>query len=100
MLAGLPRRENSKLENLHVITTSNVVPTLDMADGLLVQELNSLASEGVVVYDAYMQQDVLIIAPILCVICDNPRASELVNHAGSSAKRYCRMCMVCKHNVY
>ena len=96
MLAGLPRSENSKLENLHVITTSNAVSALELADGLLVRELNSLASEGIVVHDAYMQQDVLIVAPTLCIICDNPRASELLNHAGSSAKRYCRMCMVCE----
>ena len=45
MLAGLSRTENSKLENLHVITTSNAVSVLDMVDGLVVQELNSLASE-------------------------------------------------------
>ena len=94
MLAGLTRSENSKLENLHVMVTSNVISAVDLADGVLVQELNSLASEGIVVYDAYLQQDVLIVAPILCIICDNPRASELMNHAGSSARKYCRMCLV------
>jgi len=35
---------------------------------------------------------VLVIAPVLCGICDNPRASELTNHMGWSANRYCRMC--------
>ena len=65
-----------------------------MVNGLLVQELKSLSSEGVVVYDAHLKQNVLVIAPVLCVICDNPRASELLNHAGSSAKHFCRMCMV------
>ena len=94
MLAGLSRTENSKLENLHIISTSNAVSALDMVDGLLVQELNSLSSEGLVVYDAHLKQKVMVIAPVICVICDNPRASELLNHAGSSAKHYCRMCMV------
>ena len=33
-------------------------------------------------------------APLMSVICDNPRASELVNHLGSSANKYCRICEV------
>ena len=33
MLAGLSRNKNSKMEKLHVITTSNAVSALDM-DGL------------------------------------------------------------------
>lgn len=32
---------------------------------------------------------------LMCVICDNPRAAELMNHSGSSANKFCRMCMVC-----
>ena len=31
LLAGLPRKENSKLHNIHMITSSNTVSALDMA---------------------------------------------------------------------
>ena len=33
-------------------------------------------------------------APLLFCICNNPRASELLNHRGSTARKYCRMCLV------
>ena len=94
MLAGLPRSENAKLENIHLITTSNQVSTLEMIDGPVVKDLHKLATEGMIVYHAHLQRDVLITAPIISLICDNPRASELLNHNGSNARRFCRMCMV------
>ena len=60
----------------------------------IVEELKKLEESGVVVYDAFLQREVLAISPILCVICDNPRASEIVNHLGPGSKMFCRMCMV------
>ena len=50
--------------------------------------------QGIEMYDAHLQQEVLAIAPVLLIMADNPRHSELLNHLGSSARRYCRMCMV------
>ena len=94
MLAGLPRSENAKLENIHFVSASNLISALEMADGPLVNDLNTLATKGLVTYHAQLQRDVHIVAPIITLICDNPRASELLNHNGSSARRYCRMCMV------
>ena len=96
MLAGLPLSENAKLENIHFISTSNLLSAMEMADGPLVKDLNTLATEGMVtyMYHALLQRDVHIVAPIITLICDNPRASELLNHNGSSARRFCRMCMV------
>ena len=49
-------------------------------------------------YDAKSSERVLVVAPLMIVICDNPRASEVVNHLGSSANRYCRVCEVSKQN--
>ena len=94
MLAGLPRAENAKLENIHFVSSSNLVSALEMADGPLLKDLNMLATEGLVTYHAQLQRDVHIVAPIIALISDNPRASELLNHNGSSARRFCRMCMV------
>lgn len=41
-----------------------------------------------------MGQVVLVVAPLMCILADNSRASELLNHLGASARKYCRMCMV------
>ena len=57
-------------------------------------ELEKLENEGVQVYDAHQQMNVLVITPVICIVCDNPRASELANHLGATAKKYCRICMV------
>ena len=59
----------------------------------LVDELNNLELNGVVTYDAFLCQDVLLIAPLVAILADYPRNSELIN-SGPSAKKYCRICMV------
>ena len=93
MLAGMPRQENSKIANIHFCCCSDVVSALDMA-GALAQQLQDLEMHGVEAYDSFLEQYVLVISPLMCILADNPRASELLNHLGSSARRYCRMCMV------
>lgn len=50
--------------------------------------------KGVPMYDAHSQERVLVIAPLLLIIADNPMASELCNHQGSTAKKFCRLCKV------
>ena len=54
-----------------------------------------IMEEGFIVFDALLQTDVIVKAPVICVIADNPRASEILNHRGGSSRRYCRKCMVC-----
>ena len=93
MLAGLPRHQNTQLSNIHLISFSDSVSTLEMAKPIA-HELFPLESEGIQVFDAYLQQNVRVLAPLIFCICDNPRASELLNHRGSAARRFCRMCLV------
>ena len=50
--------------------------------------------KGIFVYNAFLKTRVLLISPVLCALCDNVRAAELVNHLGSRAKFFCRKCMV------
>ena len=50
----------------------------------LAEQLISLEIEGVEVHDSYLQQNVLVVAPLLLLMADNPRAAELLNHMGSS----------------
>ena len=92
MLAGLPKTENSKLENIHLIAASNLLSAVDMSEEI-VKDLNQL-EKGIVMYDSYMKQNALVLAPVICFICDNVRASELVNHMGHTANRFCRICQV------
>ena len=60
----------------------------------LAKDLLELEENGIVTYDACLNEDVLVVTPILCLIYDNPRASELINHLGTSATCYCRLCLV------
>ena len=92
-LAGLPNKENSKLHNIHMITCSNKCAVLDMAQPL-VDDLKSLEQEGIIAYDAFLDAEVLVVAPVICALCDNPRCAEISNHSGSSAVMFCRKCMV------
>ena len=94
MFAGLPRHENAKIRNIHLCCCSDVVSAVDMAQPLA-QELCHLEKDGIEAYDVFLDKPVIVVAPLMCILADNPRASELVNHLGSSARKYCRMCMVC-----
>ena len=52
---------------------------LEMAEPIT-EQLMQLETEGIVAYDCHLHCEVLVVAPLFCVISDNPRASEIVNH--------------------
>ena len=93
LLAGLPHEENAHIHNIHFITCSNQASATDIM-GPVIDDLKRL-KEGIPMFDAYLQQEVLVVAPVMAFLCDNPRHSELLGHAGGRARKYCRMCMVC-----
>ena len=92
LLAGLLKKENAKLEKIPFICTSNKVSVLELAV-VLVQELK-LLEDGIVAYDAAMQCVALIVSPVLCLLCDNPRAAQICSHLGSSTRKFCQICNV------
>ena len=53
-----------------------------------------LEQNGTKAYDAHEKKEVLVMAPVLCIIWDNPRASEITNNLGPGSRMFCRMCMV------
>ena len=55
---------------------------------LVIPDLVQLETTGITTYDAHMQEYVLVVAPILLGMHDNPRAFENVNHLGSAANLY------------
>ena len=93
LLAGLPRSTNCNLENIHFISASNLVDCLGQTKPL-VEDILELENVGIVMYDAMHEEQVLVVAPVLCILADNPRASEIANHLGTSARKWCRMCEV------
>ena len=78
ILAGLPREMNTQPTNIHFLSCSDKAAVLEMAEPIA-EQLLQLEREGMVVYDAHLEREVLLVAPLLCVICDNPpsiRGSE------------------------
>ena len=92
-LAGLPRHQNARLDNIHFVSCSDSVSALDLSVPIA-KELTKLECEGMVAFDALYQEEVLVVAPLMCIVCDNPRASQLVIHLGSTALLHCRICTV------
>ncbi len=93
IIAGLPKRENTKLHNIHFVLSSNTVSVLQQA-APMAEELSLVEEKGVEAYDADRKKSVLLVAPVICCICDNPWAAEISNHLGTTANKFCRMCMV------
>ena len=60
----------------------------------IVEELKSLEEEGVMAFDAFLQTMVFVVSPVICITCENPRASKVTNNLGPSSKMFCRICMV------
>ena len=92
VLGGLPQKDSRKPANVHVISCSNSVSPLDMARPIAAQLKQ--AEDWIECFDVSLQTTMLLQAPLILLLGDNPRHSELLNHMGSSAKKFCRMCMV------
>ena len=70
-----------------------------MLTAAIAEELQQL-ERGIKMYHAGLKQNVLLVTPVLLVMCDNPRASEVLCHLGSAANKFCRMCLVCQYYKY
>lgn len=91
-LACLPKSEVRQFSNIHLVCCSNRSSAMEMT-GPIAEDL-ILLEKGMIMYDSVMKMDVYVIAPVISFLCDNVRASELLNHRGSRALMLCRMCMV------
>lgn len=99
MLAGLPRAINSNLNNIHFLCASNLADFMQMSQPI-VDDLLALENDGILTYDAFYEEEVIVVAPVICVLADNPRASDITNHLGTSARKYCRICEVYRTIIY
>lgn len=96
-MAGLPLHEGRQLHNINFLTCSNALSAMDMTDALVDDLL--LLEEGFVVFDSLTQRDIVVLSPVLAILCDNARASELLNHSGARAIKFCRKCMVSEFSI-
>ena len=91
-LACLPREKAQGTANIFLLSASNRVSTMQMSKPI-VDDILTL-EQCICTYDSYLKTDVFVVAPVICLLCDNARASELLNHLGSTALYLCRMCDV------
>ena len=42
----------------------------------------------------FLHTDILVIAPVIGLLCDNAMSSTLLNHLGSTSIKLCRLCTV------
>ena len=89
---GLPIQEARMFHNIFFLTCSNQLSALEISEPL-VEDMKAL-EKGCIMYDAFLEKEVLLISHVILILSDNARASELLNHLGSRAKRFCRICMV------
>ena len=82
----------NQLEHIYFLCCSNKVDTLALAEPLVDSILK--LEEGIILYDSKYNENVMVIAPVLMILGDNPMTSELCNHQGSTAKKFCRICLV------
>lgn len=73
-LANLPKHEAQAFTNIHFIARSNGISAKEMS-GPIINDL-CLLEKGICVHDAFLDTDVLLIAP---VICYSVTMSELQN---------------------
>ncbi|KAI6026560.1 hypothetical protein BKA83DRAFT_121163 [Pisolithus microcarpus] len=91
--AGLPRAMVHKECNIHFLATSNIVPPLEMLDGI-VDQLELAQMQGIWAWDVAAREMVLVVPAILAMLGDNPMQSELACHIGLQGKFFCRNCWV------
>ncbi|KAL0086822.1 hypothetical protein F4703DRAFT_1942034 [Phycomyces blakesleeanus] len=91
--AALPLETRNKRENALFICTSN--HTLNAVEMLppIVDDLVRL-EKGIEMYSEDYGEVVLVVAPLLLFMGDNPRQSQLAMHKGTSAKKFCRKCLI------
>ena len=92
LLAGLPKQQDHHLRHIHLLCASNTTTAVDMMSAV-VKDLCTLEN-GVEMFDAMFNQNVFVIAPLV-ILCDNPRASQILDHMTGGPIMFCRVCKVC-----
>lgn len=68
-MAGLPISIARQFCNIHLLACSNKVTAVQMISALVNELL--ILEKGIIVYDALLKCDILVIAPVICILADN-----------------------------
>ncbi|KAI6107639.1 hypothetical protein EDD16DRAFT_1694913 [Pisolithus croceorrhizus] len=90
---GLPHVMVHKESSIHFLATSNIVPPLEMLDGIM-DQLDHIQTHGIWAWDIEAREMVLVIPAVLAMLGDNPMQSELMCHVGLQGKFFCCNCWV------
>ncbi|KAH9815296.1 hypothetical protein DFH28DRAFT_279386 [Melampsora americana] len=91
-MSGLPSHLIHLDFNTLFLATSNTASALELGDHV-VDQLNTLSSQGAHAYNASMNQEVMIMAIPLCFVGDSPMHAEISNTCNpASTLTPCRMC--------
>ncbi|KNF04320.1 hypothetical protein PSTG_02662 [Puccinia striiformis f. sp. tritici PST-78] len=91
-LAGLPPAISNQEFHCHFLCTSNTAGPLEMGQ-LIVPELNQMSTEGFDAYDVRLEEEVLVMTPVLAFLADSPMHAEITNTpVPSSSLNPCRSC--------
>ena len=66
---------------------------MDMAEPIVNELL--ILERGVWMFDSYLKEEALVLAPVMCLLADNPRHSELCNHFTGNPRKYCMVNILC-----
>lgn len=87
------KQQNHQLNHIYLLCASNTATAVDMMS-TIVKDLYTLQN-GVELFDAMSNQNVLVIAPVLAILCDNPSASQNLGHM--TGIMFSRLCLVCSY---
>ncbi|KAI8144219.1 hypothetical protein BJV82DRAFT_608751 [Fennellomyces sp. T-0311] len=88
--AALPLDERNKRENTFLLCVHKRLSAINMLEEI-VRDVRQL-EDGMIMYDAVNNEEVLVISPLNFIIGDNARHSELACHKGARANFPCRKC--------
>ena len=91
-MACLPLDSSNDISNIYFMCCSNRCDALQMASPIAA-DLCRLEL-GIQVHDSFLHTDILVIAPVIGLLCDNAMSSTLLNHLGSTSIKLCRLCTV------
>ncbi|KAH9818305.1 hypothetical protein DFH28DRAFT_888068, partial [Melampsora americana] len=95
-LSGLPPGMSNQEYNIHFLATSNKAGALELGDKI-VDELNTLGTEGFITYDESIKKEVLVMVVPLCHLGDSPMHAEITNTTNPSVTL--NPCRICKLSV-
>ncbi|OAV85817.1 hypothetical protein PTTG_30248 [Puccinia triticina 1-1 BBBD Race 1] len=91
-LGGLPPEMTNMEYNCHFIATSNVASALEIGEPI-VAEINHLATQGSIAFDAGLKHEVLYMVVPLAFLADSPMSAEITSTFNpGQANNPCRMC--------